>query len=266
MKELKRLVHLYILSQGKDFRPYVSAGASLTPERPRPADEDFCCSTFASFSRRESSVSMSEEELPAYLRYIERPASDSRRSVKKSEARPSEEKHILSKSLDRPADAAWSKRHLKRDSAASPAPPMPCEGPAVHAALPADAFAALKKELKKAVAETDESFTERLLRLIRESGMSETECYKRAHVDRKLFSKIRSDLQYRPRKTTVLAFAIALRLDEAETAHLLASAGYALSSSSKFDLAVGYCMRDGIYDIFVINELLLELDLPLLGA
>ena len=120
--------------------------------------------------------------------------------------------------------------------------------------------------LKKVLSSPDENFTERLLRLIKESGMGETECYKRAHIDRKLFSKIRSDLHYHPRKQTALAFAIALELDEEGAKALLASAGYALSSSDRFDLAISYFIRDGFYDITAINELLLALDLPLLGS
>lgn len=126
--------------------------------------------------------------------------------------------------------------------------------------------ASMLDRLKKALAAPDEGFTERLLRFIRESGMSKTECYKRAHIDRKLFSKIHSDIHYRPKKQTVLAFAIALELDEERTKELLASAGYALSSSDRFDLAISYFIRDGVYDIMIINELLLELDLPLLGS
>ena len=120
--------------------------------------------------------------------------------------------------------------------------------------------------LKKVLSAPDESFTERLLRLIKESGMGETECYKRAHIDRKLFSKIRSNLHYRPKKQTALAFAIALELDEEGAKALLSSAGYALSSSDRFDLAISYFIRDGFYDVTVINELLLALDLPLLGS
>lgn len=120
--------------------------------------------------------------------------------------------------------------------------------------------------LKKVLASPDESFSERILRLIRESGMSEAECYKRAHIDRKHFSKIRSDLNHRPKKQTVLAFALALELDENGAEQLLASAGYALSFSDRFDLAIRYFIRDGIYDIMLVNEMLLELDLPLLGA
>ena len=142
---------------------------------------------------------------------------------------------------------------LKKDRGDAPLSPAPSRAPVPDA-------------LKKLLDSPDESFTQRLLRFIRESGMSETECYKRAHIDRKLFSKIRSDLHYRPKKQTVLAFAIALRLKEPKARELLVSAGYALSRSDRFDLAVGYFIRDGIYDIMLINEILLSLDMPLLGS
>lgn len=121
-------------------------------------------------------------------------------------------------------------------------------------------------ELKKIVRSRDESFTEALLRLIREKGMSHAECYRRARIDRKLFSKIQKDTHYRPAKKTALAFALALELDEEEAREFLARAGYALSKSDAFDLAVEYCIRARIYDVVLINEYLFELDLPLLGA
>lgn len=120
--------------------------------------------------------------------------------------------------------------------------------------------------LKKAVSFRDESFTEALLRLIREKGMSHAECYRRAHVDRKLFSKIQKDRHYRPSRKTAFAFVFALELNEKEAREFLARAGYALSKSDAFDLAIEYCIRAKIYDVMLINEYLLELDLPLLGA
>lgn len=123
------------------------------------------------------------------------------------------------------------------------------------------------KSLQEYMRSMDKSFAYKLFDLIDERGMTDVECYKKANVDKRTFSKIKSNPQtYKPSKQTAVAFAIALKLNLEETQDLLASAGLTLSRSFTFDKIIRYFIQKGVYDIFEINEALFEFDQVLLGC
>lgn len=116
------------------------------------------------------------------------------------------------------------------------------------------------------IRDMDDTFAVRLLKLIDMKGMDEVRVYKAANVSRQTWYKIMNEGDYRPSKVTVICFAIALELDFEETQALLATAGFTLSGSIVFDKIISYCIREGIYDVFEINQMLYSYDQECLGA
>ncbi len=122
------------------------------------------------------------------------------------------------------------------------------------------------KEIDHLIRQRDESFQQMLFREIDSRGMTDVECYQRAHMDRKTFSKIRGDVHYKPKKTTAVSLALALKMTLNEASEFLKKAGYALSDSNIFDVIIQYYLEKRLYDIFEINETLYYYDQPLLGT
>ena len=172
--------------------------------------------------------------------------------------------HYVDDHTDSRRERLYRPRRLETEA------PMVCEESAAPDFLNAPcapmAAGTAGRNLNTLLTNLDAGFSETLLKLIDRTGKKDSEIYKKANIDRKLFSKIRNNPDYKPSKATAIAFAIALELGLEETKDFIARAGFALSHSSKFDVIIEYFIRQKNYDIFQINEALFAFDLSLLGT
>lgn len=215
---------------------------------------------------REISTFLLENEMLIYLVVFGKEAFALSEKLFKSVSSYIDENYIRSKTIDEyGTDSVYSSRlEIRRAREKRKQSKRINEGIcsfSVCAAIPttSDAWGQLLKNM-------DAGFSETLLQLIDRTGKKDSEIYKKANVDRKLFSKIRNNMDYKPSKTTALAFAFALELDIDETKDFIGRAGFALSHSSKFDVIVEYFLVNRNYNVFELNEVLFAFEQPLIGA
>lgn len=206
---------------------------------------------------REISTFLLENEMQVYLVVFGREAFALSEKLFKSVNSYIDENYIRSKKLDEYGTESMYGSRLETRRIRE----QECADMSVGAAIPMDA-----DDWGQLINDLDAGFSETLLQLIDRTGKKDSEIYKKANVDRKLFSKIRNNMDYRPSKTTALAFAFALELDVEETKDFISRAGFALSHSSKFDVIVEYFLVNRNYNVFELNEVLFAFDQPLIGA
>ena len=226
---------------------------------------------------REFSSFLLENEMQIYLVVFSKDAFALSEKLFHSVASYIDENYIRDKTLDeygisnkrdvREAELQQIRRHIERQRymrRKAELLEMADAAPAPQASI----FEAEKSvdSLPDLLSDIDAGFSETLLKLIDRTGKKDSDIYKKANVDRKLFSKIRNNPDYKPSKVTALAFAIALELDLEETRDFIGRAGYALSRSSKFDIIIEYFIKQRNYDVFEINEALFAFDQSSLGG
>lgn len=206
---------------------------------------------------REISTFLLENEMQVYLVVFGKEAFALSEKLFKSVNSYIDENYIRSKKLDEYGTESMYGSRLETRRIRE----QECADMSVGAAILMDS-----DDWGQLINDLDAGFSETLLQLIDRTGKKDSEIYKKANVDRKLFSKIRNNMDYRPSKTTALAFAFALELDVEETKDFISRAGFALSHSSKFDVIVEYFLVNRNYNVFELNEVLFAFDQPLIGA
>ncbi len=210
-----------------------------------------------------------EHELNVYLCVYDRKSYEFSRTVFNEIRSFIDDNYVEDLKADYNAEIEWLEsrvlpNEIRQRDREIPAPKLCASMPAPQSAE----YGSVKnKTLQEYMKAMDKSFAYKLFDLIDSKGMTDVECYKKANVDKKTFSKIKCNPDtYKPSKQTAVAFAIALELTLDETQDLLASAGLTLSRSFTFDKIIRYYLQKGVYDIFEINEALFEFDQMLLGC
>ena len=233
--------------------PLISAGAYKYPKEDalRIATE-----TISDF--------LNENDMLVYLVVFDKKSFSISQKLKKDVQSYIDDNYIDSNLINRRFGFGKSKEAVTFDGYAESMPMADISETVFMSPMPS--YSSAKLSLDDELESLDESFSEMLIRKIDEKGMKDSECYKKANIDRKLFSKIRNDKFYKPSKSTVIAFIIALELPLNEANDMLLKAGFALSHSNKFDIIVEYFIKNRNYNIFEINEVLFEFDQNLIGS
>ncbi len=190
--------------------------------------------------------------------------SDLEKYLQEKYSSPLEETMILEDKAASPTMGMAAMAEPMAPSAPMRAEKKACSGRARISKV-SESMPAQSRTLDEIIGNVGENFSEMLLRLLIEKDLKNSEVYHRANISRKVFSKIMTNPDYHPKKNTVLALAIGMRLNLDETKDLLARAGYALSPGSKFDLIVQYCIEQREYNIIKINIILDDYRQPCLG-
>lgn len=214
---------------------------------------------------REISSFLLENEMQIYLVVFDKEAFMLSEKLFKSVSSYIDENYIQRKTIDEYGTISTndSRFDTKRQNNRMLKDTVPLSSSVEHIKADCQMFS---DDLSQLLKNLDAGFSETLLKLIDRTGKKDSEIYKSANVDRKLFSKIRNNPNYKPSKSTALAFAFALKLDIDETKDFIGRAGYALSHSNKFDVITEYFLINGNYDVFELNEVLFAFDQPLIGV
>ena len=121
-----------------------------------------------------------------------------------------------------------------------------------------DCLESVDRSLDDVLEHIDDTFQQSMFYHIDSKHLDEVEVYNAAHIDRRLFSKIRSNKNYKPSKKTAICICFGLKLNLDETLDLLEKAGYTLSHSSKADLIIEYFITIKEYNLTILNEVLFE--------